>query len=129
MKSSYKMITLVDNLSGQVEITDLDLKGKVQDLFLNIRDLLSRVDKVFSKDLSYIVDITNLRMYVENPFFDGDIRLGKREYKSLFAFRTDICKSFFSYLAKNNLIDIRQYHYLIENKRFEPVIYRIEKTC
>ena len=47
MKSSYKMIMLVDNLSGQVEVTDLDLKGKVQDLFLNIRDLLSRVDKVF----------------------------------------------------------------------------------
>lgn len=120
---------LVDNLSGQVEVTDLDLKGKVQDLFLNICNLLSRVDKVFSKDLSYIADITNLRMYVENPFFDGDIRLGKREYKSLFAFRTDICKSFFSYSAKNNLIDIRQYHYLIENKRFEPIIYRIEKTC
>ena len=68
-------------------------------------------------------------MYVENPFFDGDIRLGKREYKSLFAFRTDIRESFFSYSAKNNLIDIRQYHYLIENKRFEPIIYRIEKTC
>lgn len=128
MKSSYKMIMMVDGLSGQVEVTDLNLKGKVRDLFLNICNLLSRVDKVFGKDLSYVADATNLRMYVENPFFDGDIRLGKREYKSLFAFREDICKSFFSYLAENNLIDIQQYHYLKENKRFEPVVYRIEKT-
>lgn len=65
MESSYKMIMMVDGLSGQVKITGLDLKGKVRDLFLNICNLLSRVDKVFGKDLSYVADVTNLRMYVE----------------------------------------------------------------
>ena len=33
MESSYKMIMLVDGLSGQVEVTDLDLKGKIHNLF------------------------------------------------------------------------------------------------
>lgn len=65
MESSYKMIMMVDGLSGQVEVTDLDLKGKVHNLFLNICNLLSRVDKVFGKDLSYIADATNFRMYIK----------------------------------------------------------------
>lgn len=129
MKSIYKITMSVGNLSEQVEVTDLDLKGKVQDLFFDICEMILRIDKVLGEDLSYIANNTNLRMYVENSFFDGDIRLGEREYKSLFAFKMDICKSFFSYLIENNLIEGKQYHYIMKNKRFEPIMYKVEETC
>lgn len=129
MKSIYKITMSVGNLSEQVEVTDLDLKGKVQDLFLDICEMILKIDQVLGEDLSYIANNTNLRMYVENPFFDRDIRLGEREYKSLFAFRMDIRESFFSYLIENNLIEGKQYHYIMENKRFEPAMYKVEETC
>lgn len=125
MKSIYKMTMTVDNLSGKVEVTDLDLKGKVLDLFIDICRIITRIDKILGEDLSYISAKTNFRMYIDNPFYDGDIRLGEREYKSLFSFRTDICKSFFSYLIENNLINPQQYHYIRENKRFEPIMYKV----
>lgn len=70
MKSIFKMEMSVDDLSSHIEVTNLDLKGKVQDLFIDICRIILRIDKVLGEDLSYIVNKTNLRMYAENPFYD-----------------------------------------------------------
>ena len=92
--------------------------------------MIENIDKVSGPGLSYIASKAELAIYIQNPFYSRKISIGERQYKSLFSFRTDICKSFIDYIMRNKLVSehlIYVYNSIEQVRRFEPIIYTVSR--
>jgi hypothetical protein len=113
-----------------INITDSFFNGELKELFIDICKMAENIDKVSGPGLSYIASSALLAIYIQNPFYSRKISIGKRQYKSLFSFRTDICKSFIDYIIKNKLVSeylIYTYISIEQVRRFEPIIYTVSR--
>ena len=107
-----------------IKITDSFFNGELKELFIDICRMIENIDKVSGPGLSYIASKAELAIYIQNPFYSRKISIGKRQYKSLFSFRTDICKSFIDYIMRNKLVSehlIYVYNSIEQVRRFEPI--------
>ena len=113
-----------------IKITDSFFNGGLKGLLIDICRIIENIDKALGPGLSYIASKAELAVYIQNPFYSRKISIGKRQYKSLFPFRADICKSFIDYIIKNKLVSeysIYTYITIKQARRFEPVIYTVSR--
>ena len=120
--------------SGQshciINITDSFFNGELKELLIDICKMTENIDKASGPGLSCIASKAELAIYIQNPFYSRKISTGKRQYKSLFSFRTDICKSFTDYIIKNKLASeylICAYISIEQAGRLEPIIYAVSR--
>ena len=113
-----------------IKITDSFFNGELKELFIDICRMIENIDKASGPGLSYTASKAELAVYIQNPFYSRKISIGKRQYKSLFSFRTDICKSFIDYIMRNKLVSehlIYVYNSIEQVRRFEPIIYTVSR--
>ena len=130
MNNSYQLKMQLDQSQYIIKITDSFFNGELKELFIDICKMTENIDKVLGPGLSYIASKAELAIYIQNPFYSRKISIGKRQYKSLFSFRTDICKSFIDYIIKNKLVSeylIYTYISIEQVRRFEPIIYTVSR--
>ena len=130
MNNSYQLKMQLGQSQCIIKITDSFFNGELKELFIDICKMVENIDKVLGPGLSYIASKAELAIYIQNPFYSRKISIGKRQYESLFSFRTDICKSFIDYIIKNKLVSeylIYTYISIEQVRRFEPIIYTVSR--
>ena len=130
MNNSYQLKMQSGQSHCIINITDSFFNGELKELLIDICKMAENTDKAPGPGLSCTASKAELAVYIQNPFYSRKISTGKRQYKSLFSFRTDICKSFTGYIMGNKLVSehlIYVYNSIEQARRFEPVIYAVSR--